>query len=163
MECGCTIYLQGASSLDKDSVFCKKTETIEKVICVPPLFSTTKKIKKLNSKELLAAAYCGRSDFEVCDNGFTPPSPPAVPAPSPVSPVVASAPPSLPPFAALLPGTPTGQCRNTKSASKCATKSARGLCGQERVHKKCALTCGMTCHPNGDPILQNDAARQVTG
>jgi len=183
-ECGCTVYLSGASAQQKDQIFCKKAETLEKVVCVPALYTYVKGFRKLPEAEKRLYTYCGRSDFEVCDNQFSPPAapglppnkpaPPGMPGPSspspvppspPFSPGVAKAqlaghPAGLPPAPPVSPGIMVSNiyCHNLKSDASCERKKNNGKCVIEKVYTKCAKTCGMQCShtPHGVIVARRE-------
>lgn len=162
-ECGCTEYMQGARK--SDSLFCIKTETKDKVICVPPLTTPdgqsikNKHFKKMADADKMKYMYCGASNFRICDAKFDPPSPPMRPLFTPHAPPTPSHPPrsaNAPVFPPLRPISYYSQsqvgndkCSDKKGAIKCQAKKFKGKCLKTNVQLQCAKTCGMICHLNG--------------
>lgn len=136
MSCGCTMLLSGAKN--GEHFYCKKVEIEgEKIACTPALYPNNKKkyLIKTDKRTLGEQAFCGRSDFHLCD--------------ADIDAELSSEPPSMPPSS---PGDTTSTCSNRKSASKCAKKQLRGKCTTPSVSRKCALTCQMSCDVAGNLI-----------
>lgn len=132
MSCGCTMLLSGAKN--GEHFYCKKVEIEgEKIACTPALYPNNKKkyLIKTDKRTLGEQAFCGRSDFHLCD--------------ADIDAELSSEPPSSP-------GDTTSTCSNRKSASKCAKKQLRGKCTTPSVSRKCALTCQMSCDVAGNLI-----------
>jgi len=176
--------LQGASSIgnSRTGLFCKKEETSIKVMCVPALYTITKGFKKYSENcqgkdckepsDLFKYAYCGHSDYEICQSIIPAPSPPSPPTLPPTPPKIPTsptkplpapppAPPSMPPFPTFPAGEPIGQCIDKNSPTYCTLKKSKHQCSKRSVYMDCALTCGLTCTTKGTVYIPSVVVNPV--